>query len=69
MYRDGRGEKGWSDGPNGIRGFAVTLPGGANQERVGGMGMARGRGEGKERRTQRIFGFMITLFGGNIVGL
>ena len=65
MYRDSRGEKGWSDRPNGIRGFVVTLPGGANQERGGGMGMARV--EGKERRTQRIFGFMITLFGGNIV--
>ena len=36
--------KGWSDGPNGIRGFVVTLLGGANQERVGGMGMAWGEG-------------------------
>lgn len=33
MYRDGRGEKGWGDGPNGIRGFVVTLLGGADQER------------------------------------
>lgn len=65
MYRDGRGEKGWSDGPNGIRGFVVTLLGGANQERGGGIGMARG--EGKERRTQRIFGFTITPFEGDIV--
>ena len=41
MHRDGGGEKGWSDGPSGIRGFVVTLQISDTQERRGDMGMAR----------------------------